>query len=170
LENFPLKALNFHGYLPGTVGKITEAHALYYYEHWGFDRSFETQVGGELSEFMNDFQEQRDGLWVATIGDSFAGSIAMDGREAPAKGVRLRWFLVLPEFQGRGIGKALMEQALEFSLNRGYTEIYLWTFKGLDVARSIYERQGFRLCLEQQVNQWGQHLTEQMFMMNMESS
>ena len=40
------------GYYPGVVGRIIELHAVYYYENWGFDISFETQVGRELSEFM----------------------------------------------------------------------------------------------------------------------
>jgi hypothetical protein len=43
------------GYFPGAVGKITELHAVYYHENWGFDISFETQVGRELSEFLRDF-------------------------------------------------------------------------------------------------------------------
>jgi hypothetical protein len=28
------------GYLPGVIGKVTEMHATYYYQHWGFDVFF----------------------------------------------------------------------------------------------------------------------------------
>ena len=42
--------IKLHGYYPGVVGKITEIHAVFYNENWGFDVSFETQVGSELSE------------------------------------------------------------------------------------------------------------------------
>ena len=58
--------IKVHGYYPGVVGKITEIHAVYYNEHWGFDVSFETQVGRELSEFISNFDEDRDGFWSAT--------------------------------------------------------------------------------------------------------
>ena len=37
------------------------------------------------------------------------------------------------------------------------------TFEGLDAARALYEGEGFRLCEEHVVNQWGQRITEQMF-------
>jgi hypothetical protein len=71
-----------HGYFAGAVGQITEAHAVYYHTHWGFDVSFEAQVARELSEFAAGFDPGRDGLWVARQEERFAGSIAIDGRHA----------------------------------------------------------------------------------------
>ena len=120
-------------------------------------------MGRELSEFVAAFQEGRDGLWVATVGKRFAGSIAIDGRCASAEGARLRWFIVVPPLQGTGLGGDLLARAVEFCKNRNYRRVYLWTFKGLDAARSLYERDGFRLCEEHVVDQWGQTITEQMF-------
>ncbi|MGD9199633.1 MAG: GNAT family N-acetyltransferase, partial [Desulfobacterales bacterium] len=96
--------IKFHGYYPGVVGKITELHAVYYHEHWGFDVSFETQVGRELSIFVSEFDEKRDGLWVATVDGRFAGAVAIDGQHALAEGARLRWFIVDPDFQEAGLG------------------------------------------------------------------
>ena len=154
----------FHGYFPGAIGMITEAHAVYYHEHWGFDVSFETQVGRELSEFMVAFQEDRDGFWAATVGGRFAGSVAIDGSEAGGtEGARLRWFIVVPGHQGTGLGKTLLSRAVDFCRQTGCPRVYLWTFEGLDAARALYEAEGFRLCEEHAVDQWGQRLTEQMF-------
>jgi len=75
LTRFQLGELKLIKYFPGIVGKITEEHAIYYYENWGFDISFETQVGRELSEFLMEFQEDRDGFWTATVSGEFAGSM-----------------------------------------------------------------------------------------------
>jgi len=155
--------IEFRGYYPGVVGKITEAHAVYYHENWGFDVSFETQVGRELSEFVDSFQEGRDGLWVATVGAEFAGSVVIDGREATTEGARLRWFIVVPSFQGTGLGKALLARAVAFCRTRNHPKIYLWTFKGLDAARALYEGENFRLCREHVADPWGQNITEQLF-------
>ena len=163
MKSLHLSDVQLTGYFPGAVGKITELHATYYYEHWRLDLSFETQVGRELSEFINEFQEDRDGFWVATVTEEFAGSVAIDGREAENQGARLRWLIVAPKFQGSGIGGLLLQEALKFCNAAGYKRIYLWTFKGLDVARSLYEHAGFRLCEEHDVNQWGRDLTEQLF-------
>ena len=158
-----LSELKLTGYFPGVAGKITQEHAIYYYENWGFDISFETQVGKELSDFLMGFQEQRDGFWVATIGREFAGAIAIDGSQAGEEGVRLRWFIVTPRFQGYGIGKRLLKESLKFCKQAGYRRVYLWTFKGLEAARILYEREGFRLCKAHEVRQWGQDIVEQMY-------
>ena len=100
---------------------ITEAHAVYYHEYWGFDASFEIQVGRELSEFIDDFQDGRDGLWVATVGARFAGSAAIDGRQASTEGARLRWFIVVPTLQGTGLGKDLLARAVTYPGATGST-------------------------------------------------
>jgi GNAT superfamily N-acetyltransferase len=155
------------GYFPGVVGQITEAHAVYYHTHWGFDVSFEAQVARELSEFAADFDPGRDGLWVARWEDRFAGSIAIDGHRAEAAGARLRWFIVTPEFQGAGIGSQLISRAVGFCRDRGYPKVYLWTFEGLTAARRVYERSGFSLCEEHAAAQWGQSIREQKFEINL---
>jgi len=159
--------LELVGYYPGVVGKITEIHATYYYESWGFDVSFETQVGRELSEFIRDFEENRDGFWVARIDGEFAGAVAIDGRETDEEGARLRWFIVPPEFQGQGVGGTLIKRAIDFCREANFRKVYLWTFEGLDEARSLYEREGFRLSKEHDVYQWGQDIKEQKFLLDL---
>jgi GNAT superfamily N-acetyltransferase len=163
MEEPKLDELELTGYYPGAVGKITEIHATYYSEHWGFDVSFETQVGREFSEFIKDFEENRDGFWVARINGEFAGAIAIDGSKADEKGARLRWFIVPRNFQGGGIGGRLIKRAIDFCKETGFRKVYLWTFEGLDEARSLYEREGFQLSEEHAVYQWGQNIREQKF-------
>lgn len=157
----------YGGYWPGVIGKITGLHGSYYAEHWGFDISFEAQVGRELSEFLQDFRDGRDFFRTARAWNRFAGSIAIDGKEAGSKGARLRWFIVAPEFQGRGIGRRLILEAVDFCRKAGYGRLNLWTFKGLDRARSLYESEGFRLAGEQDIRKWGNSITEQMFLLDL---
>ncbi|HSO61153.1 MAG TPA: GNAT family N-acetyltransferase [Desulfobacterales bacterium] len=159
----------FHSYYPGVVGRITEVHAVYYHTHWGFDASFESQVGRELSDFVAAFDASRDGLWVAEHNAGFAGAAAVDGRRAAVDGARLRWFIVIPEFQGRGIGTELVCRTVAFCRDKGYPKLFLWTFNGLDAARRVYEKHGFRLCEEHNVAQWGQHIREQKFELDLGS-
>jgi GNAT superfamily N-acetyltransferase len=158
-----MNTVQFTGYVPGVVGKITEVHGVYYYENWGFDISFETQVGRELSDFVARFQAGQDGLWVAHVAGAFAGSVAIDGSDAANQGARLRWFIVTPAFQGSGIGKALLEKSIQFCKEVGYQRVFLWTFEGLETARYLYESAGFRLSQEHEVRQWGQDIKEQRF-------
>ena len=156
------------GYFPGAIGKITELHAVYYFENWSFDLSFESQVGRELSEFMSRFQEGRDGFWTAFVGDEFAGAVAIDGDTEEEFGARLRWFIVDPRFQGWGVGARLIEKALEFCRKAGYQAVHLWTFQGLEAARILYERAGFRLYKEECLDKWGGCINEQMYLLRLE--
>ncbi|MBM3301016.1 MAG: GNAT family N-acetyltransferase [Deltaproteobacteria bacterium] len=151
------------GYYPGVIGKIIELHATYYHEHWGFDFTFETQVGSELSDFMKEFDPGRDGFWAAMVNGVFAGAIAIDGRKSSSDGARLRWFIVEPRLQGKGIGSTLITKSIQFCAEAGHRRVYLWTFQGLDAARTLYERNGFRLTEEHNVDQWGTTLLEQRF-------
>ena len=159
--------LRLSGYVPGAIGRVAELHAIYYHKHWGFSIFFESKVATELSEFLRRFKEERDGFWVASVDGRIVGSIAIDGLNHNSEGAHLRWFIVAPESQGQGFGKILIEEAIEFCRGKGFGRIYLWTFAGLDTARHLYERYGFRLCEQCEGNQWGKTVTEQMFELNL---
>jgi ribosomal protein S18 acetylase RimI-like enzyme len=143
------------GYSPGVIGRITELHGTYYHEHWGLGLYFEAKVATELAAFMNRFNPAHDGLWIAQANGNIVGSVFIDGSDADGKGARLRWFIIAPEYQGQGLGNRLMEEAVAFCRRVGFRRVYLTTFKGLDAARHLYEKYGFRLCGEED----GSHLT-----------
>jgi len=151
------------GYIPGAIGRITELHGAYYSEHWNFNLFFESKIATELSEFLNRFDRTHDGFWVARLDERIVGSVAIDGKEALTNGARLRWLIVDPRFQGRGIGNRLLGRAVDFCRNANFKRVYLFTFVGLDPARHLYEKFGFVLCEELEDNQWGRTLTEQVF-------
>ncbi len=158
-----MEGIELCGYIPGAIGRIAELHARYYHEHWSFGLFFESKVATELSEFLGRFDTRRDGFWVARIEKEFVGSIAIDGINADSKGAHLRWFIVSPENQRQGIGKMLLEEAIKFCNRAGFNRVYLWTFAGLDEARHLYEKFGFKLCEQHEGTQWGKRVVEQMF-------
>ena len=161
-----LTAMNdvrFSGYIPGAIGRIAELHGTYYHIHWGFHLFFESKVATELSEFLRRLNESRDRFWVARVEEKIVGSIAIDGVHHDSQGAHLRWFIVAPEKQGHGIGTRLLKEAVEFCRKKKYGRIYLWTFEGLDPARHLYEKCGFKICEEHGGEQWGKAVTEQKF-------
>jgi len=150
-------------YIPGVLGRVTELHARYYHQYWGFDLFFETKVAAEMAEFLRRSDPARDGLWVAMMDDRIVGSVAVHGQEADTRGARLRWLIVAQEYQGRGFGKKLMREAIEFCRRARFGRIYLTTFAGLHAARSLYEKEGFRLVAETEDTHWGKTVLEQTF-------
>jgi GNAT superfamily N-acetyltransferase len=143
------------GYEPGAIGRITELHGTYYHEHWDLGLYFEAKVASELAAFLSRFDPSRDGIWIAKVGGEMVGAIVIDGIDAAGEGARLRWFILAPEYQGKGIGNRLMQEAMTFCRKAGFKRVYLTTFAGLDAARHLYEKFGFRLCREED----GSHLT-----------
>ena len=158
-----IDGVQWSGYYPGVIGKIVGLHATYYHDHWGFDITFETQVARELAEFLSRFDAATDGFWTARVQGKFAGSAAIDGQLAATEGARLRWLIVDPSVQGHGIGRALVARAIAFCRDVGHAGAFLWTFQGLDSARRVYEREGFVLTEQHDVDQWGQRIREQKF-------
>jgi len=75
----------------------------------------------------------------------------------------LRWFIVDDGLRGYGIGRALIGRAMAFVDEAGFGETRLWTFKGLDAARALYEQAGFQLAEEASGAQWGTEVVEQVF-------
>jgi GNAT superfamily N-acetyltransferase len=163
IQRAKLNSLKIVRYFPGITGKITTLHAVYYKKYWGLDHSFEAQVGREVSDFVMQFDDKRDGLWNAISKDDLAGCIAIAGDRDHTDEARLRWFIVDPKFQGQSIGKMLIMKTINFCKEVEYERIYLWTFKGLTHAQLIYEQNGFRLTEEHDVEQWGRALREQRF-------
>ena len=155
--------IELSSYVPGAIGRIDQLHGTFYDKHWGFGLFFESMVAFELSVFLRRLDESRDGFWVASIGEKIVGAIAIDGINHDSKGAHIRWFIVAPENQGQGIGKILLKQAVEFCRKKQFGRVYLWTFVGLDPARHLYEKFGFKLCEELEGNQWGRTVTEQRF-------
>ena len=151
------------GYIPGCIGRVSELHALYYSDLVGFGLTFEAKVARELAEFCSRYDEQRDGLWLATLDGHIHGSIAIDGLHAQDEGAHLRWFITSNEIRGTGIGTLLLSSAMDFCRVRGYRHIYLWTFSGLDAARHLYEKFGFKLVKQERGSQWGMEVDEQRF-------
>ncbi len=150
-------------YTPGCIGRIVELHARYYQERAGFGVRFESRVARELAEFCERYHAERDGLWLAVQDGRIEGSIAIDGSHAGRDGAHLRWFIASDAIRGTGVGNALLSSAMAFCRSRPYDRVHLWTFEGLDAARHLYEKFGFRLAFQQRGTQWGTEVHEQRF-------
>jgi DNA-binding MarR family transcriptional regulator/GNAT superfamily N-acetyltransferase len=150
------------GYRPGIIGRIAEMHANYYAKHSSFGQPFESLVAADMAELMGRLHNPRNEVWVALDDEHIVGSIAIDG-EGEGNEATLRCFILDDLARGKGAGKQLLAEAIDFCDTRGFSATRLWTFKGLDVARKLYEKVGFTLELEQEGQQWGRRVIEQCF-------
>ena len=155
------------GYVRGAIGRVAELHARYYSKAWDFGLYFEAKVATELSQFLRRFDPGRDGFWTASQNGRVEGSIAIDSAHADTDGAHLRWFILSDALRGVGIGNRLMQEAVGFCREREYSRVFLWTFQGLDPARHLYEKFGFRLAQEIEAEQWGKRVLEQRYVLDL---
>lgn len=162
-EGLPGRLTIEKGYYSGIIGRIAEMHAGYYSDFVGFGAAFESTVASGVAEFVNRLENHRNALWSVQSGGRVLGSIAIDGEDLGPGKAHLRWFILEGEARGTGLGQKLIKKAVAFSEKAGFEEIHLWTFKGLDAARSLYEKNGFVLVDEYPGSQWGEEVMEQWF-------
>jgi GNAT superfamily N-acetyltransferase len=152
------------GYVPGCIGRIAELHAQYYHQLVGFGLTFEAKVTRELTQFCENYDKERDGLWLLINSGRVEGSIAIDGHGADGDGAHLRWFITSDNARGNGNGASLLMRAIEFCQHKNYRQIHLSTFEGLNAARHLYEKFGFVLVDQKRGVQWGTEVNEQRFL------
>lgn len=152
-----------NGYRPGLLGSCLEMHMRYYSRTVGFGVSFETQLATGLGELLNRLESPRNEVWVATDGMKIFGTIFVDGEGLGENKAHLRAFIVDDALRGRGFGRRLIEKAMDFVDEQEFPEIHLYTFKGLDAARRLYESFGFTLAGEALGNKWGKEMMIQHF-------
>ena len=141
-------------------------HGAYYHEHWGFGSFFEARVARELGEFFLRYDEKRDAFWTVKTEQGIQGSITIDGIHADKDGAHLRWFITSDALRGKGAGNQLIRNAIDFCRSRKFGRVYLFTFKGLDAAKHLYEKGGFKLVEECRGSQWGAEVIEQKYVLS----
>ena len=148
---------------PGLLGDVAALHGRYYAAHWDFPVMFEDKVAREMGAFLQRYDPARDLVLRVEERDRVLGSITIDGSDPElADGqAHLRWFILHESLAGQGLGKRLIDTALQFARDAGFRSIYLTTFKGLGAAMSLYERAGFKVVDEQEGRTWGNTVLEQ---------
>lgn len=145
--------LSIRPHRPGDIGWVIAAHAQIYAEEYGWDASFEGFVAAVMADFVKRYDERRERCWIAELGGEPAGSIAL--MRHSARTAKLRVFVVTKDARGHGVGRALVAECLRFARQAGYRKVVLWTQKGLDAARHLYEEAGFALAREEPHRSWG---------------
>ena len=154
-----------HDLRPGDIGYITYLHGILYAPEQGWDHTFDAYVAIPLAEFARS-QSSRERIWIVEDGERTVGSLAIvkfSEREA-----QLRWLLLIPEMRGQGIGRKLVEEALDFCRDAGYSSVFLWTVNTLPIAARLYQSVGFRKTEELTHELWGRTVTEVKYELRLE--
>ena len=99
----------------------------------------------EVDWMSRAYAEPRSAYFVVERG----GKVIGGGGVAPLAGgdagtCELRKMYFLPEARGIGAGAAMMDRCLRTAREFGFQQCYLETLRGMDAAKRLYERTGFR--------------------------
>ncbi|WP_306249723.1 GNAT family N-acetyltransferase [Parvularcula sp. IMCC14364] len=98
-------------------------------------------------------------IWFAERDGKDVGCVAIIDRDACCQ---FRWFVVVPEVRGLGVGKQLFQSAIEYARMGNWSEVYLETVDGLEASADFYRREGFVETARDEIDLWygkGEHLT-----------
>jgi GNAT superfamily N-acetyltransferase len=130
-----------------------------YAREYGFDETFDLYVGKPLIDFAENFDPDKENLWIAAKGAERLGSMAIVN--AGGGMAQLRWLLVEPPARGLGIGRSLVDRGIAFCREKAYQSVFLWTIDYLEAAKKIYTGAGFKKTDSKTSRIWGQNLIEE---------
>lgn len=96
-------------------------------------------------DLYNFFKKEKSVFYIAEENREIVGSCGIYPTEnLPEDTAELVKFYLTKNSRGQGIGRALMEIALEAAKQMGYRKIYIESLPEFSKAVSIYEKQGFK--------------------------
>jgi DNA-binding MarR family transcriptional regulator/GNAT superfamily N-acetyltransferase len=141
---------------PGDMGWVVHMHGRLYAKEYGWDERFEALVAQICSEFINNYNPNRERCWIAEMDGQIVGSVfvVQDSEEV----AKLRLLLVDPRVRGLGLGTRLVDECIRFARRKGYKKLVLWTNSVLEDARKIYKKAGFELVEQEPHHSFGHAL------------
>ena len=103
----------------------------------------------DYAQALTDIPGRAEGLYVAECDGQIAGSvnIALPGSQlaevAYDNELEFRMLAVDPEFQGQGIGRALVTHALTMARRRNLAAVAITTMTSMTAAQQMYHDMGF---------------------------
>lgn len=83
-------------------------------------------------------------FWCLFDNEVLIGTVAVRIIDISNKVIELKRMFVLPEYQGKGYGRLLLEHAIDYAKAQQYNKICLDTRKQFSAAQHLYRSSGFQ--------------------------
>lgn len=135
----------------GDLGRIVTLHGEAYEPLPGFGLKFEAYVARTIAEYVLD-NDAGGRVWLAERDGQLVGCTAIALRDGAT--AQLRWVLVDTTARGVGLGRRLVEAALDFSRESGCSGVFLESTDGLPESQALYDDLGFETVSSNDEELW----------------
>lgn len=114
-----------------------------------FNRYIDTSLRKDLNNITETYTKQKDScFWVAEIDGRVVGTVACLPAEKAPECLELKRMSVRRSHRGMGIAKALCRTVADFTRDRGYAAVVLYTSVVQTDAQKLYEHMGYEKIRE----------------------
>jgi len=152
----PITVRNF---IEDDIDYVICSHKLLYEKEYGLSSVFGDYVDKGVHDFVQHFNSKKECMLICEMDGRAVGSIAI--AMANNETAQLRYFLLEPDTRGIGLGRRLVDMALDFCMEKGYNHVFLETISLLQVARHIYSCKGFSITNSHENTAWGKNILEE---------
>ena len=143
----PMTNVTLRRFAPSDLHWLVARHQDLYAREAGFDESFGTLVADILHSFCASHDPACEHGWMAESGGERLGTVfCMKKDEETAQ---LRLFLLTPKARGKGLGKRLLRECMDFARAAGYRGMMLKTHESHRTACALYQAFGWKLSGKQ---------------------
>lgn len=140
-----------HDLRVGDLGRIIALHGEVYDALPGYGLAFEAYVARTIAEYVLD-AGGTGRIWLAESDDRLVGCAAMILRDEEQG--QLRWVLVDQSARGMGLGKDLVNRALDYARDHECSRVFLETTDGLPESQNLYDTLGFEVVSDVREELW----------------
>lgn len=153
------------GYRPGLLARCLEMHITHYHpvNSWGL--AFETSVAAAWADLIQRLETNPRNQVFAAVQDTddpaaftqkIVGTILVDAENMKQPGTaQIRGFIVDERARGLGVGKKLLNAAMEFVQEQGFDRVSLYTSRTQETSLFLYNKAGFQIVEDVEKDLWG---------------
>jgi len=135
-------------------------HGRLYKKEYNYGIEFETYVATGLAEFYQQYDPEKDRVWICEYKNKMVGFLLLVNLGDAAQ---LRYFILKPKYRGLGLGHKLMSLYVDHLKKCKYKTSYLWTTDELLASAHLYQKFGFKLTEQKPSTAFGKSVKEQRY-------
>ena len=147
-----------HKFEPGDLGALIHIHGVQNLRDYGFNEIHEAYCARVATDFILNPSPWRSRVWLTRMAGAINGSVFIC--ELPGNVAQLRLLFVDTSARGLGLGRWLVEEAVRYCREAGFSSMFLWTVEGLASAQTLYTSCGFVVTETKPNKEWREESRE----------